>query len=225
MPKPLPITDEIQQIKARLRELQNQQLDELRAKRRELAEELAAVERQIADITGAPVAAGAPVEGEGKRKRAPKLPKLVKDSEEYKELGRKIQTILAKEPTGMNGKQIADALGYQQMNERNRHQGIAERHPAVQENGAGGLDEVLFAVRRAGAFPRLIHTRRPRRFAPRGAVFFGTENLNRSHARGQVRPLAEKQRAQREGLMHRGGWGGAVGTADRPGLRGFSQWI
>src|SRR5271169_3292597 len=103
MPKPLPITDEIQQIKARLRELQNQQLEELRARRRELADELAHVERQIADITGAPVHAGASADGQGQRKRAPKLPKLVKDSDEYKELGRNIQTILAKEPTGLNG--------------------------------------------------------------------------------------------------------------------------
>ena len=124
MPKPLPvtplpITDEIQQIKARLRELQNQQLDELKARRRELAEELAHVERQIADITGAPVPVAA-VDAQGPRKRAPKLPKLVKDSEEYKELARNVQTTLAKEPTGLNGKQIADALGFQQMNERNR---------------------------------------------------------------------------------------------------------
>jgi len=119
-PLPLPITDEIQQIKARLRELQNQQLDELRSRRRELADELAHVERQIADITGAPVQAVAAAEGAGPRKRAPKLPKLVKDSEEYKEIARNVQTTLAKEPTGLNGKQIADALGYQQMNERNR---------------------------------------------------------------------------------------------------------
>jgi hypothetical protein len=137
MPKILPITDEILQIKARLRELQHQQLDELRSKRRELAEELAAVDRQIADITGAPVAAGAPVEGEGKRKRAPKLPKLVKDSEEYKELGRKIQTILAKEPTGMNGKQIADALGYQQMNERNRLKELMNDTRLFKKTGQG----------------------------------------------------------------------------------------
>jgi hypothetical protein len=120
MPKPLPITDEIQQIKARLRELQNQQLEELRVRRRELAEELSLVERQIAEITGAPVQAAAPLAGEAPRKRAPKLPKLVKDSEEYKELARNVQTTLAKEPTGLNGKQIADALGFQQMNERNR---------------------------------------------------------------------------------------------------------
>ena len=62
----------------------------------------------------------AAAEGAGPRKRAPKLPKLVKDSEEYKEIARNVQTTLAKEPTGLNGKQIADALGYQQMNERNR---------------------------------------------------------------------------------------------------------
>jgi hypothetical protein len=90
-------------------------------RRRELAEELAHVEKQIADITGVPVqAAVAAVGVEGPRKRAPKLPKLVKDSEEYKELARNVQTTLAKEPTGLNGKQIADALGFQQMNERNR---------------------------------------------------------------------------------------------------------
>ena len=124
MPKPLPITlpitDEIQQIKARLRELQNQQLEELRSKRRELADELAQVERQIAEITGAPVQAAAPADALAPRKRAPKLAKLVKDSEEYKEIARNVQTTLAKEPTGLNGKQIADALGFQQMNERNR---------------------------------------------------------------------------------------------------------
>jgi hypothetical protein len=123
MPKPplsLPITDEIQQIKARLRELQNQQLEELRARRRELADELALVERQIAEITGAPVQPAAVVDGQAPRKRAAKLPKLVKDSEEYKELARNVQTTLAKEPTGLNGKQIADTLGFQQMNERNR---------------------------------------------------------------------------------------------------------
>jgi len=120
MPKPLLITDEIQQIKARLRELQDQQLDELKKRRRELADELAQVEKQIADITGVPPQAGIPVDGQAPRKRAPKLPKLVKDSEEYKEIARNVQTILAKEPTGLNGKQVADALGYQQMNERNR---------------------------------------------------------------------------------------------------------
>ena len=120
MPKPLPITDEILQIKARLRELQNQQLEELRSKRRELADELAQVERQIAEITGAPVQAAAPADALAPRKRAPKLAKLVKDSEEYKEIARNVQTTLAKEPTGLNGKQIADALGFQQMNERNR---------------------------------------------------------------------------------------------------------
>ena len=120
MPKPLLITDEIQPIKARLRELQDQQLDELKKRRRELADELAQVEKQIADITGVPPQAGIPVDGQAPRKRAPKLPKLVKDSEEYKEIARNVQTILAKEPTGLNGKQVADALGYQQMNERNR---------------------------------------------------------------------------------------------------------
>jgi uncharacterized protein involved in exopolysaccharide biosynthesis len=137
MPKPLPITDEIQQIKARLRELQNQQLDELRARRRELVDELAQVERQIADITGVPVQASAPVEGQGPRKRAPKLPKLVKDSEEYKELGRSIQTILAKEPTGLNGKQISDALGYQQMNERNRIKELLNDNRLFKKTGQG----------------------------------------------------------------------------------------
>ena len=121
MPKPLPITDEIQQIKARLRELQGQQLEELKTRRRELADELARVERQIADITGAPVAqSAAPVDGLAQRKRAPKIPKLVKDSDEYKEIARNVQTILAKAPTGLNGKQVADLLGFQQMNERNR---------------------------------------------------------------------------------------------------------
>lgn len=137
MPKPLPITDEIQQIKARLRELQNQQLEELRARRRDLAEELAQVERQIAEITGAPVQAAAPAEAQGPRKRAPKLPKLVKDSEEYKELGRRIQTILAKEPTGLNGKQIADALGYQQMNERNRIKELLNDNRLFKKTGQG----------------------------------------------------------------------------------------
>jgi hypothetical protein len=121
MPKQLPITDEIQQIKARLKELQSQQLDELKIRRKELAEELALVERQIADITGTPAPTAAAAGGaDAPRKRAPKLPRLAKDSEEYKELGRKIQTILAKEVTGMNGKQISDTLGYTQMNERNR---------------------------------------------------------------------------------------------------------
>lgn len=120
MPKLLPITDEIQQIKARLRELQDQQLEELRTRRKELADELAHVEKQIADITGVPVQPSAGAEGQPARKRAAKLPKLVKDSEEYKEIARKVQTTLAKEPTGLNGKQIADMLGFQQMNERNR---------------------------------------------------------------------------------------------------------
>ncbi len=120
MPKTLPITEEIQQIKARLRELQHQQLDELRARRKELADELASVDRQIGNITGAPAPQAAAADGGGPRKRAPKLPKLVKDSEEYKEIGRNVQTILARQPTGLNGKQISDALGYSQMNERNR---------------------------------------------------------------------------------------------------------
>ena len=133
----MPITDEIQQIKARLRELQNQQLDELRGRRRELVDELAKVERQIADITGVPAQAGAPVEALGVRKRSPKIPKLVKDSEEYKELGRNIQTILAKEPTGLNGKQIADALGYQQMNERNRIKELLNDTRLFKKTGQG----------------------------------------------------------------------------------------
>jgi hypothetical protein len=136
MPKPLPITDEIQQIKARLKELQNQQLDELKARRKELADELARVEKQIADITGAPVqpAAGA---GDAPRKRAPKLAKLVKDSEEYKELGRNVQTILAKAPTGLNGKQIADELGYAQMNERNRIKELLNDNRLFKKTGQG----------------------------------------------------------------------------------------
>jgi len=137
MPKPLPITDEIQQIKARLRELQNQQLEELRTRRRELANELAQVDKQIADITGTPVQAAAPAEGQPQRKRAAKLPKLVKDSEEYKELGRNIQTILAKEPTGRNGKQISDALGYQQMNERNRIKELLHDTRLFKKTGLG----------------------------------------------------------------------------------------
>jgi uncharacterized protein involved in exopolysaccharide biosynthesis len=137
MPKPLPITDEIQQIKARLRELQNQQLEELKSRRRELADELAQVERQIADITGTPVQASAAADAFGPRKRAPKLPKLVKDSEEYKELGRNIQTILAKEPTGLNGKQISDALGYQQMNERNRIKELLNDNRLFKKTGQG----------------------------------------------------------------------------------------
>jgi len=137
MPKPLPITDEIQQIKARLRELQNQQLDELRARRRELADELAQVEKQISDITGAPVTPGVAGADGAVRKRAPKLAKLVKDSEEYKELGRNVQTILAKEPTGLNGKQIADALGYQQMNERNRIKELLNDTRLFKKTGQG----------------------------------------------------------------------------------------
>ena len=137
MPKPLPITDEIQQIKARLRELQNQQLEELKSRRRELSDELAQVERQIADITGTPVQAGTSTDAGGPRKRAPKLPKLVKDSEEYKELGRNIQTILAKEFTGLNGKQIADALGYQQMNERNRIKELLNDNRLFKKTGQG----------------------------------------------------------------------------------------
>jgi hypothetical protein len=137
MPKPLPITDEIQQIKARLRELQNQQLEELRTRRRELAEELSHVDRQIADITGTPVQAAAPVDAEAPRKRAPKLPKLVKDSEEYKELARNVQTTLAKEPTGLNGKQIADALGFQQMNERNRIKELLNDNRFFKKTGQG----------------------------------------------------------------------------------------
>jgi hypothetical protein len=139
MPKSLPITDEIQQIKARLKELQNQQLDELKTRRRELATELASVDRQIAEITGTPVqpAAGVAAPADGVRKRAPKLPKLVKDSEEYKELGRQVQTILAKEPTGLNGKQIADALGYQQMNERNRIKELLNDNRLFKKTGQG----------------------------------------------------------------------------------------
>ena len=136
MPKPLPITDEIQQIKARLKELQNQQLDELKARRRELADELARVEKQIADITGAPVAPAAGA-GDAPRKRAPKLAKLVKDSEEYKELGRNVQTILAKAPTGLNGKQIADELGYAQMNERNRIKELLNDNRLFKKTGQG----------------------------------------------------------------------------------------
>ena len=136
MPKPLPITDEIQQIKARLKELQNQQLDELKARRKELADELARVEKQIADITGAPVAPAAGA-GDAPRKRAPKLAKLVKDSEEYKELGRNVQTILAKTPTGLNGKQIADELGYAQMNERNRIKELLNDNRLFKKTGQG----------------------------------------------------------------------------------------
>jgi hypothetical protein len=137
MPKPLPITDEIQQIKARLKELQHQQLDELKARRRELANELAAVDRQIADITGEPLPGHGAAPVDGVRKRAPKLPKLVKDSEEYKELGRNVQTILAKEPTGLNGKQVADALGYAQMNERNRIKELLNDNRLFKKTGQG----------------------------------------------------------------------------------------
>jgi hypothetical protein len=132
----MPITDEIQQIKARLRELQNQQLEELKSRRRELADELALVERQIAEITGTPLQPALSAET-GLRKRAPKLPKLVKDSEEYKELGRRIQTILAKELMGMNGKQVADALGYQQMNERNRIKELLNDNRLFKKTGQG----------------------------------------------------------------------------------------
>jgi hypothetical protein len=138
MPKPLPITDEIQQIKARLRELQNQQLEELRTRRRDLADELALVERQIADITGTPVQAAAPAaDGSAPRKRAPKLAKLVKDSEEYKEILRNVQTTLAKSPTGLNGKQIADGLGFQQMNERNRIKELLNDNRFFKKTGQG----------------------------------------------------------------------------------------
>ena len=137
MPKPLPITDEIQQIKARLRELQDQQLEELRSRRRELAAELAQVERQIADITGTPVQAAAPVDGASPRKRAPKIPKLVKDSEEYKEIARNVQTTLAKSPTGLNGRQIADALGFLQMNERNRIKELLNDNRFFKKTGQG----------------------------------------------------------------------------------------
>jgi len=138
MPKPLAITEEIQQIKARLRELQHQQLDELRARRKELADDLAEVDKQIANITGAPApsAAGAS-DGGGPRKRAPKLPKLVKDSDEYKEIGRNVQTILARQPTGMNGKQVADALGYSQMNERNRIKELLNDTRLFKKTGQG----------------------------------------------------------------------------------------
>jgi hypothetical protein len=139
MPKPLPITDEIQQIKARLRELQNQQIEELKARRKELADELAHVERQIADITGVPAqpAAAAAAAGEGPRKRAPKLAKLVKDSDEYKEIARNVQTILARVPTGLNGKQVADDLGYQQMNERNRIKELLNDPRLFRKTGQG----------------------------------------------------------------------------------------
>jgi len=138
MPKPLPITDEIQQIKARLKELQNQQLDELKARRKELADELARIEKQIADITGAPVQhAAASGAGDAPRKRAPKLAKLVKDSEEYKEIGRNVQTILAKAPTGLNGKQIADELGFGQMNERNRIKELLNDNRFFKKTGQG----------------------------------------------------------------------------------------
>jgi hypothetical protein len=138
MPKPLPITDEIQQIKARLRELQNQQLDELKARRRELTDELANVEKQIAAITGAPVQPAAAAAADGQpRKRAPKLPKLVKDSDEYKEIGRNVQTILARHATGLNGKQISDELGYQQMNERNRIKELLNDTRLFKKTGQG----------------------------------------------------------------------------------------
>jgi septal ring factor EnvC (AmiA/AmiB activator) len=136
MPKLLPITDEIQQIKARLKELQNQQLEELRARRRELADELAHVEKQIADITGTPVQPAAAA-GDAPRKRAPKLPKLVKESEEYKEIARNVQTILAKAPTGLNGKQIADELGFSQMNERNRIKELLNDNRFFKKTGQG----------------------------------------------------------------------------------------
>jgi len=136
MPKPLPITDEIQQIKARLKELQNQQLEELRARRRELADELAHVEKQIADITGTPVQSATSA-GDAPRKRAPKLAKLVKDSEEYKEIARNVQTTLAKAPTGLNGKQIADELGFSQMNERNRIKELLNDNRFFKKTGQG----------------------------------------------------------------------------------------
>jgi hypothetical protein len=136
MPKPLPITDEIQQIKARLRELQNQQLEELKVRRRDLAAELAVVDKQIAEIIGAPALPEA-VDGEAPRKRAAKLPKLIKDSEEYKEIARNVQTTLAKEPTGLNGKQIADVLGYSQMNERNRIKDLLNDARFFRKTGQG----------------------------------------------------------------------------------------
>jgi hypothetical protein len=132
----LPITDEILQIKARLKELQNQQLEELKSRRKELADDLAAVDKQIADILGVPVPAA--VAGvEAPRKRAAKLPKLVKDSEEYKEIARNVQTTLAKAPTGLNGKQIADELGYSQMNERNRIKELLNDPRMFRKTGQG----------------------------------------------------------------------------------------
>ena len=138
MSKPVPVIDELEQLQTRLRELQHQQLGELRSKRRELAETLAAVDRQIAEITGEPVAAeSGPAPADGQRKRAAKMPKLVKDSEEYKEITRSVQTILARQPTGMNGKQVSDALGYERMNERNRIKELLNDARAFRKTGQG----------------------------------------------------------------------------------------
>jgi uncharacterized coiled-coil DUF342 family protein len=139
MTKPTSTVDEIQAIKARLRELQNQQISELKARRQQIVTELATVERQIAEITGTSVQSVQTGAGEesGKRKRASKLPKLLVDSEEYKELGREVQTILAKNPTGLNGKQIADALGYIQLNERNRIKELLNDNRLFKKTGQG----------------------------------------------------------------------------------------
>ena len=152
---PLPITDEIQQIKARLRELQNQQLEELRARRRELAEELAYVERQIADITGAPVQPAAPLDGEAPRKRAA----------EASETGEGLRGVQGNRPEradhpgqGADGPQWQADRGCARLPADERaepHQGIAERSPPFPENRAGRFHEVLFALRierRGGLF-------------------------------------------------------------------------
>lgn len=140
MSKPMPVIDELEQLQSRLRELQHQQLGELRAKRRDLAEALASVDRQISEITGEPVAPssnGAATPEAGPRKRAQKMPKLVVDSEEYKEITRSVQTILARQPTGMNGKQVADALGYERMNERNRIKELLNDPRSFRKTGQG----------------------------------------------------------------------------------------
>ena len=63
--------------------------------------------------------------------------RMVKDSDEYKELARNVQTTLAKTPTGLNGKQIADILGFQQMNERNRIKELLNDNRLFKKTGQG----------------------------------------------------------------------------------------
>jgi hypothetical protein len=139
MSKPTVIIDEIQEIKARIRELQQKQIAELRARRQQILSELGIIEKQIVEITGTPSeqAKSNPIEVAGRRKRARRLPKLDPGSEEYVELGRKVQRILANEPTGLNGKMIAEALGYSQTNERNRIKDLLNDNHLFKRTGQG----------------------------------------------------------------------------------------